>query len=107
LNRCLFNLSIVDNIVFLNIVPSPLFARMIHNYFRWRLILTYIEDLSYAYVHVYRVFLDAYYGYALHTSNDAYCTGEVIRRFPLAIQRLYTMNTMTSAHPTSTANVNR
>ncbi|CAF3984585.1 unnamed protein product, partial [Rotaria sordida] len=70
----------------------PLFARMIHNYLRWRLISTYIDDLSYEYVHAHRLYLNAYYGHALHTSNDVYCTREVIRRFPLAIQHLYTMN---------------
>ncbi|CAF1164814.1 unnamed protein product [Rotaria sordida] len=71
---------------------DPLFARMIHNYLRWRLISTYIDDLSYEYVHAHRLYLNAYYGHALHTSNDVYCTREVIRRFPLAIQHLYTMN---------------
>lgn len=74
---------------------SPIFARMIHNYFRWRLMWTYMDDLPYEYVHAHRVFLDAYYGYPLHSTNEEYCTREVIRRFPLAVQRLYTrdMNT--------------
>lgn len=65
---------------------------MVHNYLRWRLVSTYINDLSYDYVHANRLYLAAYYGYALHSSNEAYCTRELIRRFPLAIQRLYTMN---------------
>ncbi len=65
---------------------------MIHNYLRWRLLWTYVDDLSYDYVHAYRVFRDAYYGYALHSTMEAYCTREVIRKFPLAIQRLYTIN---------------
>ncbi|CAF1584199.1 unnamed protein product, partial [Rotaria sordida] len=51
---------------------------MIHNYLRWRLISTYIDDLSYEYVHAHRLYLNAYYGHALHTSNDVYCTREVI-----------------------------
>ncbi|CAF4438462.1 unnamed protein product [Rotaria sp. Silwood2] len=71
---------------------DPVFARKIHNYLRWRLVSTYIEDLSYNYVHAHRLYLNAYYGYALHTTNEAYCTREVVRRFPLAIQRLYIMN---------------
>ena len=62
---------------------------------RWRLIRTYIEDLSYNYIHAHRIFLDNYYNDALHSSNEAYCTQEVVRRFPLAIQRLYTMNSTT------------
>ena len=62
---------------------------------RWRLVQTYIDDLSYKYVHVRRIFLDKYYGYALHSTNEAYCTREVVRKFPLAIQRLYTMNSTT------------
>lgn len=65
---------------------------MIHNYLRFHLVQTYINDLPYDYVHKYRQYLEAYYGYALHSSNDAYCTREVIRRFPLAIQRLYMTN---------------
>jgi len=71
---------------------SPLNARLIHNYIRWRFIRTYIEDLSYNYVRAHRLYLANYYNNALHSSNEAYCTREVIRRFPLAIQRLYTMN---------------
>jgi hypothetical protein len=59
---------------------------------RWRLVHTYIEDLSYNYIHTHRLFVDNYYSNALHLSNEDYCTREVIRRFPLAIQRLYTMN---------------
>lgn len=59
---------------------------------RWRLVRTYIEDLSYNYIHVHRLFLANYYENALHLTNEEYCTREVIRRFPLAIQRLYTMN---------------
>ena len=65
---------------------------MIHNYMRWRLVRTYIEDLSYNYIHAHRTFLQNYFGYVLHSSNEAYCTREVIRRFPLAVQRLYTRN---------------
>ncbi|CAF1244484.1 unnamed protein product [Adineta ricciae] len=82
---------------------DPLFARMIHNYLRWRLIWTYIDDLSYDYIHAHRVYIDAYYGYALHTTNEAYCSREVIRRFPLAIQRLYLMNSTQAAGATTTA----
>ena len=74
---------------------SPLFARMIHNYLRWRLVLTYIDDLSLDYVHTYRTFLSAYYGYFLHATNEVYCSREIIRRFPLAIHRLHTMNSTT------------
>ena len=76
---------------------SPLFARIIHNYFRWRLVWTYLTDLSFNYVHSHRVFFDAYYGYPLHSTNEAYCTREIIRRFPLAIQRLYTINSITQS----------
>ena len=75
---------------------------MIHNYLRWRLIWTYIDDLSYDYIHAHRTYIDAYYGYALHTTNEAYCTREVIRRFPLAIQRLYIMNSTQAAGATTT-----
>jgi hypothetical protein len=71
------------------------FDRRIHNYMRWRLVRTYIEDLSYSYNHAHRIFLDKYYGSTLHSTIEAYCTREVIRRFPLAIQRLYTMNSTT------------
>jgi predicted metalloendopeptidase len=67
-------------------------ARSLHNYLRWRLVQTYIDDLSYVYVHAHRIFQDNYFGYALHSSNDAYCTREIMRRFPLAMQRLYTRN---------------
>ena len=84
---------------------SPLHARMIHNYLRWRLLSTYINDLSYNYIHAYRVFLDDYYGYALHTTNEAYCTREVIHRFPLAIQRLHTMNSTRYSDATATVNL--
>ncbi len=65
---------------------------MIHNYLRWHLVATYIDDLSYDYIHAHRVFIDAYYGFQLHTSNEVYCTHEVVRRFPLAMQRLYITN---------------
>lgn len=51
-----------------------------------------MDDLSYDYVHAHRVYMDSYYGVSLHSSNEDYCTREVVRRFPLAIQRLYTMN---------------
>ncbi|CAF3289761.1 unnamed protein product [Rotaria socialis] len=71
---------------------DPEYARRIHNYMRWRLVQSYIEDLSYSYIHAYRVFRDKYYNYAIHATNEAYCTREVERRFPLAIQRLYTMD---------------
>lgn len=56
---------------------------------RWRLVRTYIEDLSYNYLHAHREFLNKYYTHTLHTTYEAYCTREVVRRFPLAIQRLY------------------
>lgn len=79
-----------------------MFARLIHNYLRWRLVATYIDDLSYDYVHARRRFLDAYYGYAIHGSNEMYCTREVIRRFPLAIQRLLTVTSIQSANTTDT-----
>ncbi len=59
---------------------------------RWRLVHTYIQDLSYNYIHAHRLFVDNYYSNALHLSNEDYCTREVIRRFSLAIQRLYIMN---------------
>jgi hypothetical protein len=72
---------------------------------RWHLVRTYIEDLSYNYVHTYRIFLDNYYDYALHSTNEAYCTREVIRRFPLAIQRLYTMNSTTNADTIQTVHI--
>jgi hypothetical protein len=78
---------------------------MIHNYLRWRLLWTYIDDLSYKYIHAHRLFLDSYYSYTLHTSNEDYCTREVVRRFPLAIQRLYTMNS--TRYSQSTATVKR
>ncbi|CAF3796327.1 unnamed protein product [Rotaria sordida] len=77
---------------FLSNNNDPIYARCIHNYMRWRLVHTYIEDLAYNYVHAYRVFLNKYYIHTLHSTNEAYCTREVIRRFPLAIHRLYTMN---------------
>jgi hypothetical protein len=72
---------------------------------RWHLVRTYIEDLSYNYVHAHRIFLDKYYGYALHSTNEAYCTREVIRRFPLAIQRLYTMNSITHSDANKTVHI--
>jgi hypothetical protein len=65
---------------------------MIHNYFRWRLVRTYIDDLSYNYIHTHREYLEQYYGEQLHLTNEEYCSKEIIRKFPLAIQRLYTMN---------------
>lgn len=65
---------------------------MFHNYFRWRLIWTYIDDLSYNYIHLHREYLNEYYNEKLHITNEEYCTREIIRKFPLAIQRLYTMN---------------
>ena len=43
---------------------------MIHNYLRWRLIWTYINDLSYDYVHAHRLFLEGYYGYPLHITKE-------------------------------------
>lgn len=64
--------------------------RMIHNYMRWRLVQKYVEDLSYNYVDNYRRYLNEYYGYALHSSNEEYCEREVLKKFPLAIYRLYT-----------------
>jgi len=67
---------------------------MIHNYFRWRLISTYIDDLSYNYIHVQREFLNKYYNQKLHLTNEEYCTREVIQKFPIAIQRLYIMNSI-------------
>ena len=72
---------------------------------RWRLVQTYIEDLSYIYVHEYRVFMEKYYGYTLHEGNDEYCTREVIRRFPLAIQRLYTRNSTSYPDAAQTVSV--
>ncbi|CAF1521815.1 unnamed protein product [Adineta ricciae] len=78
------------------------YARRIHNYMRWRLVRTYIEDLSYNYLHAHRIFLDSYFGAKLHSTNEAYCTREVIRRFPLAIQRLYTMNSTTHSGAVAT-----
>lgn len=78
---------------------------MIHNYLRWRLVLTYIDDLSFDYVHTYRTFLSAYYGQALHATNEVYCTREVIRRFPLAIHRLQTMNSTTQPEAIRTVGV--
>lgn len=80
----------------------PEFARVIHNYMRWRLVRTYIEDLSYNYVHEHRVFLEKYVGYVLHSSNDDYCTREVIRRFPLAIHRLSTRDSTSFVDTTQT-----
>jgi len=65
---------------------------LIHNYLRWRLVQTYVNDLSYSYIHKHRIFLDNYHNQSIHTSNDVYCLNEVIRRFPLAVQRLYTMD---------------
>jgi hypothetical protein len=70
---------------------------------RWRLVRTYLEDLSYNYVHAHRIFLNSYYGHVLHSTNEAYCTREVIRRFPVAIQRLYTLNLPT--HPDAVTTV--
>ncbi|CAF3666159.1 unnamed protein product [Rotaria sp. Silwood1] len=86
------NMYFTDAFEYITNINDPIFARKIHNYLRWRLVSTYIEDLSYNYVHAHRFYLNAYYGYTLHTSNEIYCIREVIRRFPLAIQRLYTMN---------------
>ncbi|UJR37211.1 hypothetical protein I4U23_029920 [Adineta vaga] len=83
---------------------DPTFARRFHNYMRWKLVQTYIEDLSYNYVHAHRIFLNNYYGATLHSSNEAYCTREVIRRFPLAIQRLYTMNSTTHSDAVTAVN---
>ena len=71
---------------------------------RWRLVRTYIEDLSYNYVHEHRVLLEKYVGHALHSSNDEYCTREVIRRFPLAIHRLYAQNLAGFLDTTQTVN---
>jgi hypothetical protein len=65
---------------------------MLHNYFRWHLVTTYIDDLSYNYIHAHREFLDNYNEEKLHLTNEEYCTREIIRKFPLAMQRLYTMN---------------
>ncbi|CAF0773808.1 unnamed protein product [Adineta steineri] len=84
---------------------DPIYLRMVHNYLRWRLLSTYIEDLSYNYVHAHRIFLSAYYGYSLHTTNEAFCAREVIRRFPLAIQRLYTMNSVGHSTLTTVRNI--
>ncbi|UJR08999.1 hypothetical protein I4U23_013249 [Adineta vaga] len=81
---------------------DPLVSRMIHNYLRWRLLWTYIDDLAYDYIHAHRTYLAAYFGYTLHTTNEAYCTREIIRRFPLAIQRLYTMNSTRSGSAVAT-----
>ncbi|CAF0801046.1 unnamed protein product [Adineta steineri] len=81
---------------------NPLIARQIHNYLRWRLVRTYIEDLSYSYIHAHRIFLDQYYGTPLHSTNEIYCTREVIRRFPLAIHRLHTMNSTTHSNTVQT-----
>ena len=86
---------------------SPIFARVIHNYMRWRLVQTFIEDLSYKYVHEHRIFLEKYVGYAIHTSNEDYCTREVIRKFPLAIHRLYTRNVTSYSDATQTVSHNR
>ncbi|CAF3418992.1 unnamed protein product [Rotaria sp. Silwood1] len=87
---------------FLSKNNDPTVARRIHNYMRWRIIQTYIEDLSYNYVHAYRIFLNNYYTYTLHSTNEAYCTREVIRRFPLAIHRLYTMNSTKNSNTIET-----
>lgn len=65
---------------------------------RWKLVHTYINDLSYNYIHSYRMFLNTYYNSISHSTNDQYCTREVLRRFPLAIYRLYTMNLPTNAN---------
>lgn len=67
---------------------------MIHNYFRWHLVETYIDDLSYNYIHAHREYFEQYYGEKLHLTNEEYCSKEIIRKFPLAIQRLYTINSM-------------
>jgi hypothetical protein len=83
-------------------ICSPDIARMLHNYMRWGLVRTYIEDLSYNYIHTLRAFMDDYLGYPIHTSNDVYCTREAIRRFPLAIQRLYSRNSTTYSDATQT-----
>ena len=69
---------------------------------RWGLVRTYIEDLSYNYIHARRTFLDNYLGYPIHSSNEAYCTREVIRRFPLAVQRLYTRSSATYSDASQT-----
>ncbi|CAM4941895.1 unnamed protein product [Rotaria socialis] len=86
------NMYFTDAFELVTDLENPLFARMVHNYLRWRLVATYINDLPYSYVHKHREYLSAYYGYTLHSTNEDYCTREVIRRFPFAIQRLYTMN---------------
>lgn len=75
---------------------------MLHNYMRWGLVRTYIEDLSYNYIHAHRTFMDDYLGYPIHTSNDVYCTKEVMRRFPLAIQRLYSRSSSTYSDASQT-----
>ncbi|CAF3024909.1 unnamed protein product [Rotaria sp. Silwood2] len=97
-NHIYFN----EAFAFLSNNNEPRFARAIHNYMRWRLVQTYINDLSYDYMHAYRVFLNEYYTHVLHSTNEAYCTREVIRRFPLAIQRLYTMNTIKNSNTIET-----
>ncbi|CAF1389269.1 unnamed protein product, partial [Didymodactylos carnosus] len=63
--------------------------RKIHNYMRWRLVQKYIDDLGYQYIHANRVFIEKFYGYPLHMTNEDYCTRETIEKFPLAVIRLY------------------
>ena len=78
---------------------------MIHNYMRWRLVHTYIEDLSYPYVTSHRRFIDKYVGYPLHSTNEQFCTREVLQRFPLAIFRLYTRDSTIFPNATQTVSV--
>ena len=75
---------------------------MLHNFMRWGLVRTYIEDLSYNYIHARRTFIDDYLGYPIHTTNDVYCTNEVMRRFPWAIQRLYSRGSSTYSDASQT-----
>ncbi|CAM4804314.1 unnamed protein product [Rotaria magnacalcarata] len=96
------NMYFTDAFELVTDLENPLFARMVHNYLRWRLVATYINDLPYNYVHKHREYLSAYYGYTLHSTNEDYCTREVIRRFPFAIQRLYTMNSAIYSNATTT-----
>jgi hypothetical protein len=56
-------------------------------------------------MHSHRIFRDAYFSSTLHSSNEHYCLREVVRRFPLAIQRLYTMNSTRYSSSTTTVRI--